>query len=788
MSGVRNSSSKARRPFSRFGSAERRGWRYFVALIMIAVCTAGIVISNAGVPIERGLRGVRDSVRHHDASGNVVIVEIDAKSLKAIDEWPWPRRNYADVINHLTRAGARSIAFDVDFSSRSNPSDDAALASALDRAGGAVILPVFRQAAGSGSAESVENLPAKMFQSRATLASVNVHPDEDGVIRSYPVGTMIVGIPRPSLAALVAETNGTIGQDFAIDLSVEPNTIPRISFVDLVSGRAPANALSGKRIIIGATAIEVGDRYALPQHGVIPGVVVQAMAAETLIAGTIPVNYGPVPGLILALIGAAVILNQRSSKLRNVITIFALSSTMMIAPLMIEIFTRNSIDVAPGLIMIMLATIISGTNRIIASFRESRFTDAETKLRNINALAATTAREAHVTMALIRITHFGEIASLLGPVGQAELLKRVADRIRLAFHANEVFRADTSSLAVMIKPDIISELENILDGLSTVLQLPIEIAGRKVNVGCDIGIASGQGSELRKISVRAGLAADAAHEQGARWFAFSDRMDDELDRRMTILAELDSALTNDQIWVAYQPKYDVATQAITSAEALVRWRHPVHGNIPPDHFIPVIEAHGRAADLTSHVLAASIADAQNWDQFGFTISVAVNISATLLVDPGFVARVAELLAISGFSPDRLTLEITESAMIKNPENAIQMLVELRALGLRISVDDYGTGQSTLTYLKRLPASEIKIDQSFVKGITGNRSDVILVRSTIEMAHELGFSVVAEGAEDQETFDKLVAMDCDTIQGWFIGRPLSATQFLDDHSHLAKRAA
>jgi diguanylate cyclase len=788
MSGGRNSSSKVLRPFSRFGSVGRLGWRYFVALIMIAVCTAGIVISNAGVPIERGLRGVRDSVRHHDASGNVVIVEIDAKSLKAIDEWPWPRRNYPNAIDHITRAGARSIAFDIDFSSRSNPSDDAALARALDRAGGAVILPVFRQSAGSGSTENVENLPADTFQNHATLASVNVHPDEDGVVRSYPLGTMIAATPRPSLAALVAETDGKIGQNFAIDLSIEPDTIPRISFVDLVSGRVPAQALRGKRVIIGATAIELGDRYAMPQHGVIPGVVIQAMAAETLIAGTTPVNYGPLPGLIIALIGAAVILNQRSSKLRNVITIFALSSTMMIAPLMIETLTGSSIDVAPGLIVIMLATIISSTSRIIASFRESRFTDAETKLRNINALAATTAREAHVTMALIRITHFGEIASLLGPVGQAELLNRVADRIRLAFHANEVFRADTSSLAVMIKPDIISELDNILDGLSTVLQLPIEIAGRKVNVGCDIGIASGQGSELRNISVRAGLAADAAHEQGARWFAFSDRMDDELDRRMTILAELDSALTNDQIWVAYQPKYDVATQAITSAEALVRWRHPVHGNIPPDHFIPVIEAHGRAADLTSHVLAASIADAQNWDQFGFSISVAVNVSATLLVDPGFVARVAELLAISGFSPDRLTLEITESAMIKNPENAIQMLVELRALGLRISVDDYGTGQSTLTYLKRLPASEIKIDQSFVKGITGNRSDVILVRSTIEMAHELGFSVVAEGAEDQETFDKLVAMDCDTIQGWFIGRPLSATQFLDDHSHLAKRAA
>jgi hypothetical protein len=187
------------------------------------------------------------------------------------------------------RAGARTIAFDVDFSSASNPAEDAKLAAALKRAGGGVVLPTFRQYAGSGSSEFTENVPIKSLAENAFLGAVNVSPDEDGAIRNMLLGVETSGLPRPSLPSLLAESKAEIGQSFEVDYSIQPGSIPRHSLVDLLEGKVAQESLRGKRVIIGATAIEMGDRYTVPGHGVIPGVVIQALAAETLLAG----NHSP---------------------------------------------------------------------------------------------------------------------------------------------------------------------------------------------------------------------------------------------------------------------------------------------------------------------------------------------------------------------------------------------------------------------------------------------------------------------------------------------------------------
>jgi EAL domain-containing protein (putative c-di-GMP-specific phosphodiesterase class I) len=254
------------------------------------------------------------------------------------------------------------------------------------------------------------------------------------------------------------------------------------------------------------------------------------------------------------------------------------------------------------------------------------------------------------------------------------------------------------------------------------------------------------------------------------------------------MGELDHAMATAQIWNAYQPKLDIATGRVIGAEALVRWLHPERGPIEPDGFIPLIEEHGRARDLTAYVLEQAIEDALHWEQAGYPIGVAVNVSATLLADHEFIETVGQILQGSQLPTDQVTIEVTESAAMDSPERAIAALESWRGHGVNISIDDYGTGQSSLGYLQKLPATELKIDKSFVQTIGSEPRNAIMVRSTIALAHELGMKVVAEGIEDEECLRLLFEMGCDTAQGYLIGRPMTADAITDFLSERPTAAA
>jgi EAL domain-containing protein (putative c-di-GMP-specific phosphodiesterase class I) len=252
-----------------------------------------------------------------------------------------------------------------------------------------------------------------------------------------------------------------------------------------------------------------------------------------------------------------------------------------------------------------------------------------------------------------------------------------------------------------------------------------------------------------------------------------------------LLGELDSAMAGGQLWNAYQPKLDLRTGAIVGAEALVRWAHPKRGPIGPDSFIPAIEGAGRIRDLTAHVLQQALEDALHWSESGHPIGVAVNVSATLLADHEFIETVGAILQGHPLANDRVTIEVTETAAMTSPDRAIAALESWRSLGVGISIDDYGTGQSSLNYLQKLPATELKIDKSFVQAIATDSRNAIMVRSTIGLAHELGMTTVAEGIEDADCLRLLAEMGCDTAQGYHVGHPMSAA---DMSAFLAERQA
>jgi diguanylate cyclase len=739
--------------------AER--WR-LLALVLAGALGLLILWTDAGDGLDQALANQRAGWNERPASGQVHIVEIDARSIAAFNRWPWPRSIHATAIDRLRESKAALIAFDVDFSSPSEPAQDSALAAALGRAGGSVILPTFRRET------SADVAPLPQLASLSFLAAANVIPEAHGELRSMPYAVEVGGVPRPSLASMVAERPGGAGELFLIDRSIRPESIPRHSMADLVAGRIPPEALAGRRILIGATAVETADRYTLPRHGILPGVVAQALAAETLLQGApaVPVGGGWALAGVLAL--AAACLKLRRGR-HIAASLAAAGAATLLLPVAAE-WLQLDVPVAPALIALAVASGAAAVGRAAWRRRETSLADFKTGLPNLAALEKDCRSTEAATIAVARIEGFADLLSALGPDGASRLVLAVAERLAFAASAARIYRIDEAGLA-WVEPEQ-AALDERFDAIDAVMRAPFA-AGRSVEVRTHFGAARGSGAEARQLCADAGLAALHAAERGNRWQLFTASDSERASWRVSLLAELDSALARGELWNAYQPKLDLRSGRVCAVEALVRWDHPERGTLAPDSFIPLIEQHGRAADLTLHVMAQALVDAAAWADEGQPLGVAVNISATLLHDHIFLHRLEQLLQASGFPADRVTLEVTESAAMAEPEAAVVALEGWRKLGVGVSIDDYGTGQSSLSYLQKMPATELKIDRSFIAAMTDGPRDRILVRSTIAMAHELGLAVVAEGVEDETCLELLREMGCHQAQGYGISRPVAA---------------
>jgi diguanylate cyclase (GGDEF)-like protein len=303
----------------------------------------------------------------------------------------------------------------------------------------------------------------------------------------------------------------------------------------------------------------------------------------------------------------------------------------------------------------------------------------------------------------------------------------------------------------------------------------------KVAVECSavIGVALTGIEPTRDADIllqRADVALHAARGGGETVRSYVPSMGQVLLRRFQLVTQFRHALDTGQIDVHYQPQLALVTRQVIGVEALARWHHPEFGRLDPEEWVTVVEATGLIDTLTEFVLDRSLQQCRSWLDRGMSLSVAVNLSAHNLADPEFLSRVADALARHRVPPSLLGLELTESAVMSDPERAVPVLRGLHGLGVRIAVDDFGTGYSSLAYLRRLPVDELKIDKSFVFGLASDLGDLAVVRAIIDLGHSLGLVVVAEGVEQDATRDQLVEMGCDVAQGFLISRPLEADRF------------
>jgi len=386
----------------------------------------------------------------------------------------------------------------------------------------------------------------------------------------------------------------------------------------------------------------------------------------------------------------------------------------------------------------------------------------------------------NAALLIMDLDRFKEINDTLGHHSGDELLKQVGSRLQQALRKSDtVARLGGDEFAILAPDSNVEQAVQLAKKVAQLMDSPYSINGMEVGVQTSIGIAvyPEHGEDVDALTRHADVAMYQAKQQGGGFAVYTSESDPHSLHRLTLIGDLRHALENDGLMLYYQPELNSASGHVTGVEALARWNHPQMGLIPPDEFIAIAEKSGQIKTLTEVVLRKAFQQHHAWQRMGVSLNISINLSARNLHDVGLPAYIGQLLEAWNVPAADIRLEITESAMLADPDKAKRILMEFDTMGLDIAIDDFGTGYSSLAYLKQLPVSIIKIDKSFVMDMTQDEDDASIVRATIDLAHNLGLKVVAEGVENEETWSALQALGCDFLQGYYISKPVPADELV-----------
>jgi diguanylate cyclase (GGDEF)-like protein len=393
--------------------------------------------------------------------------------------------------------------------------------------------------------------------------------------------------------------------------------------------------------------------------------------------------------------------------------------------------------------------------------------------------------ERRIVVMVMDLNHFKEINDTLGhPVGDA-LLVSVTRRLQPLLRAGDTLaRLGGDEFGIL--------LTNVDNAHDTAARIATEISrafipafscgDHEIFLEASIGIAvyPEHGNDVATLMRHADVAMYANKYKDSDFMVYHAGLDPGTQQRLQLSGELRHALARNQLLLHYQPKIDLGTRAVVGAEALIRWIHPEYGMIPPDQFIPMAERTGTIKAITAWVMDTAVKQCAAWRGLGHDLHVAVNISARVLQSSALIGTISDVLKRHHFPPQCLEIELTENTLMTDIDHISALLGRISDLGVTIAIDDFGTGYSSLAYLKKLPLDTLKVDKSFVMDMVSDENDAAIVRSTIDLAHNLGFDVVAEGIEDLKTLELLIQLGCDGAQGYHFGRPLPPDKFLEHY--------
>ncbi|WP_226635726.1 EAL domain-containing protein [Novosphingobium profundi] len=741
----------------------RQYWKSARFRIVFWATFTGLLLGVSGlsVPIEDVLRNLRVPLRLHPSNGQTVMVLMDDRTLGALGSLDVSRGDDARLLETLFGAGARRVFFGRLLPDQASPADRAAFVTQLKAHPGKVFsgaVPSSEQQLGNYAGHVPKGDYAR-YSEVVSLLTLH-HPFNLGFEMPYASGSPEGRIP--SMAAAIAGVEGGEDELFTPDMSIDVRTIPSLSYIDIIRGDFLANAVRGKDVIVAPSAPSYNDIHKVPgQQGTIPGGYIQALAGETLQRG-LPRRAGWLLPLIVVV--AIIVTGTGRGRVLDWKRSGALLAVIVAIPFMLE-YVGVSMEVAPAFVVALIAVL---RMRSLDRVEVASETNAGSGLPSVQALRNSAEKSNRILVAL-KIRNYGAIIGSFAEHVEANVAREIVRRIRISDDTATVYHEGGMFMWLSSIRNAFDLFEN-LEGLHRIVQNGIQVGGLDIDLSFNCGVDS---EFDRSMSTRVAGAMQSAEEaiRNDELVYQHDSRKHEAQWEISLLTSLDRAIDNGEVWVAYQPKFDLRSNRICGAEALVRWTHPERGPISPEKFIRIAEEFHRIERITRFVVDDAVRCAVEMMREGLDISMSVNISAQLLRNPVLPTMIADILALHGLPADRLILEITETDKLDRSSRTYQMLQRLVQSGLRLSIDDFGTGNATLDYLRYLPASEVKIDRSFVSSMETSKDDLVLVQSIIEMAHSLDRTVVAEGVETSVGLDILKEQGCDIVQGYHIGRPV-----------------
>ena len=620
------------------------------------------------------------------------------------------------------------------------------------------------------------------------------------MVQSVPGGALLVGLLTVTIAAVYRAYYGLLRDQR--DLGVLNDLSLLVAAIGRGGDEAPeldegdwGTAMELAREQLNATRV-VLHRISVQgaSHTVVAGHPLPRSLSQADVVAVAPANPQAGTVQVVCLVGSS-----SDPVIANALTVRA-ASEMLVAPLwaagqlvgIIEVHDRQSRLVGFGKADVRLVETLAShlttaldNRRLLAQLRHDAYHDSLTNLRSRLGFreAATEILRRNSTPCAVIVVSLELLSSVndaLGHVWGERIVLGAGDRLRRTL-PNRVLtaRLEGDTFAALLVDVCSHQALQVAEQVRAVLSQPYPVDKVAVECSAVIGVALTGIEPTRDANIllqRADVALHAARGGDETVRSYVPSMGQVLLRRFQLVTQFRHALDTGQIDVHYQPQLALLTRQVIGVEALARWHHPEFGRLDPEEWVTVVEATGLIDALTEFVLDRSLRQCRSWLDRGMSLSVSVNLSVRNLADTEFPSRVADALARHRVPPALLGLELTESAVMSDPERAVPVLRGLHGLGVRIAVDDFGTGYSSLAYLRRLPVDELKIDKSFVFGLASDLGDLAVVRAIIDLGHSLGLIVVAEGVEQDATRDQLVEMGCDVAQGFLISRPLEADRF------------
>ncbi|WP_324828338.1 EAL domain-containing protein [Qipengyuania zhejiangensis] len=746
---------------------ERLRHAFWAALIALGMSTVVLL-----EPVDQFMWLIQSKMGGHKASGDIVFV--GANDVMNDPNLPHRRVELAKALDELERRGVGKVYLDIVFDEPAGSKYDNRLADAIAALGPRVAL-ADQIRINDDDQQIVKRTSAAIGRDASRVLVTRQEGNYFGLVWTARYGYEIDGKIVPTLSAVLGgKPDGGTGF-FPIDYGFPAPTIQTLDFKDIVEAEPVARRvdLAGKTIVIGHGRQASSARQIVPNGGNAPSSYVPIYAGETLKSGRTGFLSGiAVTLLVYALLGSLLLLAPVRKR-----RWFGYAAVGLAIPFALIATARLGIRIEASYAIAFLIAYLLFRSRTRWKRRVS-LVNQDTGLPTLRALEARLARD-HVThghVVIARIHNYERVLKTLPAESRGEYILKLVDRLRAADPQLAVF-CDGHHLGWLAPTDETDGLVEHLEGLRAIFAAPVQAAGHSIDVGITFGVAAVENDPAGRMRAAIAAAEETSEASEPIKVADTGSTSDSL-WDISLRARIDQAMEAGEIYCVYQPKIDAETNTMAGVEALVRWHDPAKGFIQPLHFIQQCEKAGRMDHLTRYVLQSACSAGTLLHFRGTAISMAVNISATLLGDMRIVGMVRNILQATRFDPKYLILEVTETARIADLQTAASILSELRALGVRISFDDFGVGAANFEALYELPFDELKIDRLFVSNIASDSKAKAIVASLASMGRAARITVVAEGVEDPQDINILREIGCQQLQGYAFSRPVPLSNILE----------